>query len=127
MSLTARIELAAGGRPAGTVAIVNAGDAPVRLWRPGNTWGDDALTFEVDGTRLVREADYTRNAPSAADVPPGAAHELPFDLADGTWTGGSPPAAGASLVAVYDVPRTPEAAEHGVWVGRVRSEPVELA
>ena len=59
--------------------------AAVRLWRPGNTWGDDALTFEAT-TRLVRQADYTRNVPSSVEVPPGGTHELPFDLEDGTWS-----------------------------------------
>ncbi len=124
--LTARIELATGAGPAGTVAIVNDGDEPVRLWRPGNSWGDDALTFEAGGTRFVREADYTRNAPSAVDVAPGAAHALPFDLADATWTGGPPPGPGDRLVAVYLVPETPEAADQRVWIGCVRSAPVEL-
>ena len=119
----------------GTVTLVNEGSADVRLWRTGNEWGDTVLSFEVsrgsDTWRFVRRPQvYTRNVPSSVVVPAGATHEWPFDLGDGQWDGDAPIdqliVAGAQVVARYDVPRSPEAAEHGVWTGELRSQPVFL-
>jgi hypothetical protein len=130
-----RLELDRSRPPAGTVVILNSGPDAVRLWRTGNSWGDEVLSFDVmrDGltARVVRRPQvYTRNVPSSVSVPPGGSHELPFDLGDGSWDSDEPldsfAGVGARLVAVYEVPETPEAAVHGVWTGRVQSEPVAL-
>jgi hypothetical protein len=107
----------------------------VRIWRTGNLWGDTVLSFELlpdeRSYSVVRKPQvYTRNVPSSLKVPGGSRHELPFDLGDGEWEAGSPLdqliLPGAQLVAIYDVPQTPEALEHGVWTGQLRSEPVFL-
>jgi len=121
---------------AGFVVIHNDSRAPVRVWRTGNEWGDDALFFEVhhggETARIVRRGQlYTRNVPSAVDVPPASGHEWPFDLGDGTWETTRPdvaaPGGDAQLVAVYSPRESPEAAAAGIWIGEVRSEPVTVA
>lgn len=133
-SLALRLELRSGPRrPAGTVVFVNTGSAAVRIWRTGNQWGDTALSFEVlrddDIRRVVRHPQvYTRNVPSTVVVSAGAKHEWSFDLSDGQWDADGPVdqllAPGAQLIAIYEVPLSPEAVAHGVWTGRLRSDPV---
>jgi hypothetical protein len=121
--------------PAGSAILVNLGRTRVRFWQMGNQWGDGVLSFEVllDGRtwRLSRRQQiYSRNVPSSAAVLAGATHRISFDLGDGSWEGEArvdqliDP--GARLVAVYDVPQTPEAEKYGVWVGKLRSQPVPL-
>jgi hypothetical protein len=130
-----RLELARSRPPAGTVVLVNSGPEAVRVWRMGNSWGDETLSFEVTrGEHVVHVVrapqEYTRNVPSSVAVPPGGRHELPFDLGDGSWESDEPldrlAGPGAQLVAVYEVRETPESRAHGVWTGRVESEPVAL-
>jgi hypothetical protein len=122
-------------RPAGTIVLVNTGNTEVRIWRTGNEWGDTAFSFEVIQDdpiwRVVRQPQvYTRNLPSSVVVPAGTTHEWPFDLGDGQWQ--ADPhieqvlVPGAQLVAIYHVPRSPEAVTHNVWMGRLRSKPVVL-
>lgn len=135
-SLAISIELRSGPPgPAGKVVLVNTGSADVRLWNTGNHWGDRVLSFEVlHGGRVwrlvSRPQEYTRNVPSSFVLPAGARHEWPFDLGDGDWEADVPieqlTIPGAQLVAVYDVPRSPEAESHGVWTGELRSEPMLL-
>jgi hypothetical protein len=135
-SLAIRIELRAGSpEPRGNVVLINTGGTPIRVWRTGNWWGDTVLSFEVSrggSTRHVvrRPQEYTRNVPSSVEVPAGARHEWPFDLGDGQWEADAPLdqllVPGAQLSAVYEVARTPEAVDHDVWIGRLRSQPVLL-
>jgi hypothetical protein len=130
-SLAIELRLRGGDPSAGVAMLRNLGQEPVRVWRPGNEWGDAALSFEVSGGRIVRAPqEYTANVPASTAVPVGGSFELPFDLADGSWDASRPLhellRRGAQLVAAYEVEPTPEAAEHGVWTGRLRSEPVRL-
>jgi hypothetical protein len=122
-------------RPTGVVVLSNTSSTDVRVWQTGNQWGDTALSFEVLHNGLVlrivrREQEYTRNVPSSFVLPVKSRHEWPFDLGDGDWDAETPidQVAGrhTQLVAVYDVPTTPEALNHGVWTGQLRSEPVLL-
>lgn len=121
--------------PGGNVVVVNQGKSEIRVWRPGNEWGDEVLSFELveDNAKwlFVRKPQvYTRNAPSSQNLQPGEAQQLPFDLSDGSWETEkqlqdiSPD---AKLVAIYNVPVTPEATQHNVWTGRVESNPVTLS
>lgn len=129
------VDLSRPWPPAGTAVIENPGPEPVRLWRTSNSWGAEALRFEL--TRGEQRAvltrrleDFTRNPPSAVEVPAGGSRELPFDLGDGRWEGDEQldQVAGTSvrLVAVYEVGQTPESAAQDVWTGRLESEPVLL-
>ena len=75
---------------AGWVVLTNEGPGDLRVWQIGNTWGDEALSFEVsDGGSAVhveREPQvYTRNLPESIELKPGARYRMPFDLLDGTW------------------------------------------
>ncbi len=133
--LQAEVELHSGSPPAGRVLLVNQAAEPVRLFRPGNTWGDESLSFELsrDGTtaaRLVRRPQvYSRNVPASILVAAGSKQARPFDLGDGSWElcdSDELDWAGTSLIAVYRVPDSPEARTTGAWTGLVRSTPVTL-
>jgi hypothetical protein len=123
-------------RPAGAVVLMNAGRTAIRVWQSGNQWGDTVLSFEVLRSGKVwrvfhKPQDYTRNVPSSKEVPAGARHAVAFDLGDGEWDAGAPieqlTAPPAQLVAVYDVPPTPEARDRGIWTGQLRSNPALLS
>jgi hypothetical protein len=114
------------------VALINTGEEPLRVFRFGNSWGDDALSFEVsDGERTLQITRvpqvYTRNVPSTEEIVPAERHVLPYDLADGGWTGATELiAAGSVLTAIYAVEESPEASEQGAWTGRCASAAVTL-
>jgi hypothetical protein len=126
VSLSLHVQL--GGGLAGVATLTNGGGEPTRVWRPGSELGDRPWRFELsNGARFLSDDVYTRNAPAAAELAPGEALRREFDLRDGTWRAEGDPGGATQLTAVYDVPMTPEAAEHGVWVGALRSEPVDIA
>ena len=112
--------------------VHNDTEAAVRLWEPGNSWGDPAWWFELmgpQGQRQVRRQpqDYTRNVPSSREVAPGGSEPWHFDLGDGSWDFDAAADLSASeLVAVYEAPPSAEAEQHGVLLGPLRSEPVDV-
>lgn len=135
-SLALHVELRLSAPPAGSAALVNTGQAPVRVWRQGNSWGDPTLSFLISAEgvegRVVRSAqEYTRNVPATIELRAGERHAWAVDLADGSWE--AEPSLdrlarpGGSLVGVYEVVPTAEAEQHNVWIGRILSEPVRLA
>ena len=88
--LSAALTLRTGRPPAGSVVVQNHASTELRIWDMGNTWGDDALSFEVtaggqSATVKKRPQRYTRNVPSVVVLAPGGQHEIPFDFGDGTW------------------------------------------
>ena len=130
-----RAHIEPGSTPgAGWVVLTNRSAADVRVWQFGNTWGDEALSFEASAggstVRVEREPQvYTRNVPASVLLTPGDRFAIPFDLLDGTWkleAIGYPLPHQCGVAAVYDVPRSPEAIEHHVWVGRITSERVTI-
>ena len=128
--LELRVERAAGPRSAGMVVVVGPADRALRLYRQGNSWGDEMLGFEASGpagtVRIARAPQtYTRNVPATTELAPGAVLDLPFDLADGTWEP-SLPSDAAALTAVLEIPNSPESDAHEVWTGTVRSAPAPL-
>lgn len=130
------IELAGTDPPSGEVVLENGTNGSIRIWRFGNGWGDETLTFqlshgaarEVHVTR--RPQVYTRNVPSSVEVPAGGKQPLPFDLGDRTWdlrdAADLLRRSGVTLAAIYRVPPSPEAGTHGVWVGELRSPALPL-
>lgn len=121
--------------PTGVVVLHNMGNTDVRVWKVGNRWGDTMLSFELIGNGRIlhivrREQVYTINVPSSFVLPAGSKHEWPFDLGDGEWEADVPieqmAVPGAQLIAIHTVPPSPEAAEHSVWTGQLRSRPVLL-
>jgi hypothetical protein len=132
-ALTVHIE--PGSTPAaGWVVLTNRGTADLRVWRNGNTWGDEALSFDVShggSTRRVeREPQvYTRNVPASVVLTPGDGFQISFDLLDGTWrldAIGRPLPPQVEIAAVYEVPPSSEAVAHQVWTGLVSSEQVTI-
>ena len=125
MSLSLSLELTSG--LAGVATLTNDGPDPTRVWRGGSERGDEPWSFELSsGGRYVSDEVYTRNSPAPVDLARGESLTRPFDLADGSWRAEGDTDGATSMVAVYDVPMTPEAAEHGIWIGALRSDPVEL-
>lgn len=125
MSLSLSVELTAG--LTGVATLTNLGPDPIRVWRGGSERGDEPWSFELsNGTRFVSDEVYTRNTPAPVDLARGETLRREFDLTDGTWRAEGDTDGATSLTAIYDVPMTPEAAEHGIWIGTLRSEPVEL-
>jgi hypothetical protein len=82
--------------------------------------------------RIVRrQQEYTRNVPSAGTLAPRGNYEIPFDFGDGNW---EPQAVivrmsrpNTRLAAIYHVVESPEALFHNIWIGRLRSGPVQLS
>jgi len=117
--LTSTVELRSAAPPAGDVAVFNGSDHDVRLFNLGNSWGDDAWSFELGGAAVRRRPQsYTRNVPSARTIAPDATERFSFDFGDGTWEAD---AAEGKPVAVYHAPPTPEAKELGIFTGPLRS------
>lgn len=119
---------------AGAIVFRNSGDVTARIWSPANRWGDTALSFELS-RREQRVAIslapqvYTRNVPSSVSLLPGGEHRWPFDLGDGRWESAtedwqSLAGPDARLAALYRADSCPEAIEHGLWLGQLRSDPV---
>ncbi|HEX2049877.1 MAG TPA: hypothetical protein VHJ34_04495 [Actinomycetota bacterium] len=131
--LALRVELHATAPPAGDVVFDNRAANAIRIWRPGSSWGDEALSFELTtGVSQLsvrrRPQRYTRNVATPVEVPPGGSHRRSFDLGDGTWqiagAEAAPWHAATALVAVYEVRPSRAASDNAVWIGRVRSDPV---
>lgn len=126
--LSLRLELASAWPPAGTALLLNAGAAEVNVFAPGNSWGDELLSFQVAAGEQVHRIHrlpqvYTRNFPAVAAIRPGETYGIAFDLGDGTW---EPAPRGETLTAVFAIEPSPEADTLKVWIGRVQSPPVSL-
>ncbi len=133
--LSLAISLTDAARPAGEVVLTNEGEVAIRIWRTGNDWGDGTLSFVVArgddaSTVTLAPQDYTRNVPSSLEVPARGSHRIAFDLRDGSWEPEAAlaglPDGDARLTAVFEIAPTEESTEHGVWTGRMRSDPVAL-
>ncbi|HEY0065016.1 MAG TPA: hypothetical protein VGC21_23055 [Telluria sp.] len=73
------------------LTIVNSSDQALRLWEWHNSWGWDALSFELvrDDVPPVtishKPREWTKNGPDYFDVAPHQSSELSVDLHDGWW------------------------------------------
>lgn len=135
-ALSVRIELRSSAPPAGNVVLRNNGSVDIRVWRRGNSWGDNTVTFQVHRGGSVQKFSekprvYTRNIPAYITLAPGQTQEIPFDLSasggwEPAWQPGPSATSGGTLAAVYKVAPTKELAEFGVWTGEIASAPVKL-
>lgn len=136
--LMASLTLRIAHPPAGSVIVLNHSSTDACIWNIGNTWGDDALSFEVTAAgqntivsiarkRLQR---YTRNVPSSVVIAPGTQHEIPFDLGDGTWDLDVAQKLllhpDSQIRAIYDSGDSPEVHSQGVWRGQLRTSFLRL-
>jgi ankyrin repeat protein len=123
-----------------SVRFTNHSEKPVRLWSERCRFGYQTLSFRYDdgsrrSSRMHRVAqsssDWRNRPPKTVTIPPGATFS--WEVApsaiwgDREWHGVPEPNTGKSiaLTAVYEVEATDAARAHGVWSGRIRSEPVE--
>jgi hypothetical protein len=131
------IELDVTSAPAtGVVWLVNNSPSTWRVFDTGNSWGDEALSFEArreeEIVRIVPAAQtYTRNVPSVLEIAAHDRHALDFDLTDGTWEADLPIATllsnATAVRAVFEIGDSPEADTQRVWRGRLESAFVPLA
>ena len=128
------IESFVGVPGTGRVALVNESDAPTKVWRMGNQWGDALLSFRGERSALtvhiVRGPQlYTVNVRSTVLIPPGARHYWSFDFGDSTWNADVPfqewVGPDATLIALYHVDADPDSVAYNVLIADLQSEPVE--
>ena len=99
-------------------------------WETWNSWGYQTISFELtasSGSKIViskRQQDFTVNGPSTFVIPPGE-HQIYAVKLDKSWEARPivPKAnkTSVALKAIYEVPSTPEAGQHKVWVGHLES------
>jgi hypothetical protein len=118
------------------VVLTNVSKDPQPVWEYWNSWGYQNISFELttgDGRKFVvskRRQDFTMNFPSTFLIQPDE-HQVYAIHLDKEWeTQPTLPKADempVTLKAIYEVPPTPEAAQHKVWTGRVESRSYKLA
>jgi hypothetical protein len=124
--LTLTVEATTTGKV--LVELTNNSKRPIRVFRDSNTWGAARwrLLKVKDGRieAFAQTADntfFTRNVPAFDEIQPGGRLAVRLNVNDGNWlTSASAPArfeSGDTVVAIYDVPSTPESEKLGVWHG----------
>jgi hypothetical protein len=112
------------------VVLTNVSTKPQPVFEYWNSWGYEAISFELTTTDgevfalTTRSRDFDINRPSTFIVAPGEDQVFAVRF-DGSWqvqpalpTKAEMP---ITLKAIYSVTDTPEAAKYGVWTGRVES------
>jgi ankyrin repeat protein len=122
------------------VLFTNHSTKPIRLWNKGCQPGYRALSFRVeDGDsppclmhkRPQHESSWKNTHPITITIPPGETTSLnvgPPDIwTEREWKNAPEPNTGKSvlLAAIFETKPTALSQEHGVWTGRVNSEPIE--
>lgn len=115
------------------VVLHNASQAPVRVWRAGNSWGNAALHFELtDAAGKIREVrrravPLLQNAPVWQVLAPGEMLVTDVYFAGDEWETFPLPGKGeqlsVTLKAIYQVAADQAAHKHGVWTGKISSPP----
>jgi hypothetical protein len=112
------------------VVLTNVSGLPQAVWEFWNSWGYQAISFELtttDGHKFVvskRPGIFTVNFPSTFLVKPGEHQVYPIQLDEWWETHPSLPKTDEmpiTLKAVYEVSTTPEASQYKVWTGRFES------
>lgn len=112
------------------VVLTNISGLPLAVWESDNSWGYQAISFELtttEGRKFAvskRTEIFTMNFPSAFLVKPGEHQVYAIHLDDWWETHPRLPKNDEmpiTLKAVYEVTPTPEATEYKVWTGRLES------
>jgi hypothetical protein len=114
------------------VVVTNTGKISTRLWREWCSWGYFSLSFEIRDqhgatAKIVKKMDraWDKNFADWIVIPAGDSlvYEVSFDKS--IWKDAPLPEPGKTLsvdlVAVFEVPDSPEAKTNNVWTGRVTS------
>jgi hypothetical protein len=117
------------------VIVSNASEKPQRIWQEPFSWGYWALSFEFTDEsgkkwtakkRGMKPFTMNKLVYWLLDPHESLVYEVYFADSD-TWEGFPVLQAGISAVvsvrAVFETRSTPESIAHGVWTGRVVSEP----
>ena len=117
------------------VVVTNVSKEPQAVWEYWNSWGYQAISFELtttDGKKFVaskRQEVFTVNFPSTFLIEPGEYQVYAIRL-DKSWETNPPlPKADEmpiTLKAIYQVSPTPEATQYKVWTGRIESRSYNL-
>lgn len=119
------------------VVLTNVSKQHQAVFEVGNSWGYQAISFELtlDANEekkykvTVKPQTFTKNVPAIYVIPPQG-HQVFVITLDDKWTGmpefKKPGHTPATIKAIYELKKTNESWEKGVWAGRVESEPVEL-
>ena len=115
------------------VLLTNVSTRPQAVFKPSNSWGYYAISFELrtSDQRIVtinrKQAAFTKNNPATFVIFPGEQMIYPIKL-DDAWIADSrlPIAneepADVTLKAIYKIVPTPDASQTGVWTGRIESK-----
>jgi hypothetical protein len=110
--------------------ITNVSGGPQSIWQYWNSWGYQAVSFELtmaDGKKFAlskKEQNFTVNFPSTFAVERGEHQVYPIKLDEEWEAHPALPKADeipVALKAVYEVSPTPEASQYKVWTGRLES------
>jgi hypothetical protein len=120
------------------VDIENSSSQTIRMWQEANSWGAArwrVLVFRNERmSTLFQNPDqgFTLNMPLSDEVTPGAHITRKLDVNGGNWCGFGHCSSfsqrgfggeefkferGDKVVVIYDVPKTDEAHNRGVWYG----------
>ena len=113
----------------GTIIVhfINPGSGPIRLWKGPNSWSWDNVRFIIirdhvsSYFRRDPEEIFTRNIPAYDEVSEHKSLDRVFSVFDGSWVASKNAPKqlekGDTIICVYAVNPTPEAAKYEVWVG----------
>jgi hypothetical protein len=117
------------------ITVVNIGEKSLRLWARDNSWGWSmfSLSLALAGSDQWKELTakpvrWTANVPHALDLPPRGHLEYHLRRRDPSWAGLDDVEAWLNqsfqLQVRLQVPETPEALAHGVFIGKAFSAPI---
>ena len=115
------------------VIVINISNKTQRLWEPGNSWGEDNLSFEIadDKGNILDELKrkpqvWKKNAPNYSEIEPGEHYIIDVFLKR-EWELSFLEKINESnfllkLRAIYKIEEDNFSKEHGIWTGQVKSE-----
>jgi len=112
----------------------NTSDRPVRIWAASSSWGYKSLSFEMTDAKgkhwraLKRKTALTRDVPVYVTIAPGQTLVKRVFFGDTSVWEGFPiekdQPFSVRMHAVFQIAASPEAAQAGVWIGRIESSEI---